>query len=148
MTKAEWNAGLGRYRTPEQIALDIASREYWQERKNHVFVASGSMTGPNWEDAGQVNFARYFPTMADAQAFAATLPKFLKARGTGFSDCRSPIRGCVWFSVTLKSDGVNGGVNETGLKRLRKAAQVLAFEWNPDTCANSMTEEFFRNLIR
>jgi hypothetical protein len=50
--------------------------------------------------------------------------------------------------ATLKTDGVNKGLNETGLKRLRAIVKALPFEWNPDTCANSMTEDFFRNLLK
>ena len=150
MTKAEYDAGVGRNRTPEEIAAYRAQLAHWNARREQVFVGSGSMAGPNWEDAGSVEFSRCFPTEADAQAFVATLPKSLKARATTMSGHlpNGAVSGYVWLRASLAKDGVNGGVNETGLKRLKVAARVLTFEWNPHTCANSMTEEFFRNLLK
>lgn len=149
MTKQEWNDGVGRNRIDEQIAAHQAKLAHWNARKNEVFVATGWMFGDNWELPGGVEFSRIFPTVAEGQTFAATLPKSLKARATSISDGHcSNLQGYVWFRATLKTDGVNGGANETGIRRLRAAVKALTFEWNPDTYANSMTEDFFRNLLK
>lgn len=60
-----------------------------------------------------------FATLADAEAVASTMPKMVKARtrrlfgsdaGTGFLD----------VMVDLCKNGVNGGVNESGIKRYRQ----------------------------
>lgn len=150
MTKTEWDNEKHATKTPDQLAAYRARLAHWNARQAETFVGTGWMTGDNWELAGGVEFHRTFPTVADAEMFAATLPKSLKARATSMSGhlpngARS---GFVFFRAVLKQDGVNGGVNETGLKRLRAAVKAISFEWNPDTCANSMTEEFFKALIK
>jgi len=66
-----------------------------------------------------------FATRADAQAYAATLPKALKLKAGGVTnytvDCTQSFEtGRVFASYHLSADKVNGGVNETAIARLRK----------------------------
>jgi hypothetical protein len=81
----------------------------------------------------------YFATPAAAAEFAARFPKSTKLasptlRGHtlgGMVDGRYVQSGIVKMYVRLRADGVNGGTNETGLKRLatiRRTAAKLGVE--------------------
>lgn len=69
---------------------------------------------------------------ADAEAYAAQFPKSAKMRTSEYGNGGDKARwGLVRFDVRTASDGVNGGVNESGLKRLatiRRTAAKLGFE--------------------
>lgn len=59
-----------------------------------------------------------FPTEQAARDFAASLPKSRKISGCRLSYALGEC-GSVHGYANLASNGVNGGVNETGVKRLR-----------------------------
>lgn len=70
-------------------------------------------------------------TVAEAQAIAALFPKSVKVRATEFTTHRKGqyhenfVLGYVHLPfVQLATNGVNGGRNETGLKRLRSFYQA------------------------
>lgn len=78
----------------------------------------------------------HYAAKAEADAFvAATFPKSAKVRGTSLStfegkpgadDYRNFVCGLVIFDADLASNGVNGGINETGLRRYRAMRKALA----------------------
>lgn len=67
-------------------------------------------------------------TIEAAQALAAQFPKGAKvsANPHGCSQADGTVTGLVNFRVTLQADGVNGGKNETGVKRYRAFRKGLA----------------------
>ena len=78
-----------------------------------------------------------FDTPQDAAAFAARFPKAAKLTAPSLNGYTvvgrpgHPERGMIRVHVKLTADGVNGGVNETGLRRLatiRRAAAKLGVE--------------------
>lgn len=68
-----------------------------------------------------------FPSREAAQAIIADLPKWV---GVKVSESHGPegVMFTLWFWATLAKNGVNGGVNETGLKRLARVGAHPAFE--------------------
>lgn len=64
-----------------------------------------------------------FDTLAEAEADAARFPKYVKVRAQTVSGIDAQ-----WFRTSISGDlaasGVNGGVNETGMKRLLKAVEI------------------------
>lgn len=78
--------------------------------------------------ATQLHASRPFPTLETAQAFARSFPKSRGVYATTLSSVPSAGHpssnyGLVGINVRLVADGVNGGVNETGIKRLRALAR-------------------------
>lgn len=151
--------------TPEQLALGeqiartkswgvrpdggvqpwISTTCYWNDRRNTIFVASGSVCSDGSPQSCEFN--RHFPTVEEARACADALPKGLKARAYTVHD--HPNRyGAVYVSARLKSDGVNKGQNEAGIKRLKLAARHLTFEFAEGLCSNFLPESVFRELIK
>jgi hypothetical protein len=66
-------------------------------------------------------------TVAEAQALVARFPKSAGLRATG-CNTRDGVVGHVRLRVGLEPNGANGGINETGLRRLRtvlRAAEKL-----------------------
>lgn len=60
----------------------------------------------------------YFPTEADAKAFAAQFPKSVRLSAGPMSGLEQ-FKGWAGFSIQLRSDNKVGTVNETGIKRLK-----------------------------
>lgn len=84
-----------------------------------------------------------FDTEAEAEAFAAQFPKSHKFRAGEVTNWRDrSSTGVARSSTKLAADDINGGANETGIKRyrsiLRKAEQLgVAVEYNdPGTVSN------------
>ena len=78
----------------------------------------------------QFEFNAELPTKADAAEFAAQFPKSAKVFA-GLLYTENGTRGWASAQASLVSDGVNGGVNETGLRRYRtivKTAERLGIE--------------------
>lgn len=89
-----------------------------------------------------------------AREIAATFPKSVKMRGGAVGgagpDYRNPDgsrrdRGYLRLQLRLRKDGVNGGVNEAGIKRLRSALKTIekhgySVEYKT-SYANSVTRE-------
>lgn len=101
--------------------------------------------------AAAVKVVARFTTRAEADAIAAQLPKSLRVRAMGYSN--SPTyHGYIQFRADLETNNVNGGVNETGLKRYRSLRKHLARLGHATTWvatyANSYdTEEAFEAAI-
>lgn len=75
---------------------------------------------------GYVDIGVFFgPDVAEADAFLALFPKFVKARKNNVALSGDGRIYGVGLQVTLWSDKVNGGVNETGIKRLNKFIEVF-----------------------
>lgn len=104
------------------------------------------------------------PTAEDAQAIAAQFPKSAKVRASSISgyfkgdttegayssdpDAALATHGYVHIEIVLQSNGVNGGVNETGIKRyraFRKHCARLGFivEYKADGSNSYPTEADF-----
>ncbi len=100
---------------------------------------------------GAVSHARIdggFPTVEAAREFVATLPKFIKAKTAGVhhGDGR-PNSGCVWLHVNIEADGVNGGVNEIGMKRLRKFLSLVSYTVVTNA-GNAVSPDEFAALVK
>ena len=74
----------------------------------------------------------YFKNEADAKAYAAMFPKWIRAKKTTLSGLRDDTG--AWYVVhyvsifhtqNYRNSKTSGGVNETGLKRLLAAVRVL-----------------------
>lgn len=69
-----------------------------------------------------------FETVEQCQAYIASFPKAVgkiyatSIRGVAY-DREYPL---ARFEILIKADGVNGGVNETGLKRIAKFEEIFA----------------------
>lgn len=92
----------------------------------------GETFDPRWDD-GQFYFdggleylsaSAWFETTADRDALLALLPKSTKARATSLWTQDGSIPG-IDFHAKLLSDRVNGGVNESGIRRLRTLVAKL-----------------------
>jgi len=66
----------------------------------------------------------YFETETAAQAFVATLPKTVLAKQVVLHS-RNEVLHAVRFEAALRPDGVNGDLNETGIRRTRRFLQGL-----------------------
>lgn len=74
-----------------------------------------------------VKIAIQLPTKADGEAFVAKFPKALKLKATTISGSGiDGTRGYVVFGAKLAADDNRGDKNETGIKRYRRAAELLA----------------------
>jgi len=69
-----------------------------------------------------------FATIADAQDFAAQFPKLVRMTATECvcynAGAESTRKGIIVVRIHLGADGVNGGVNETGLRRIKTLARI------------------------
>lgn len=65
-------------------------------------------------------------TLQAARDLADRFPKYVKAYACPVSAHRETDYAMVRIRAKLAVDGVNGGANETGMKRLRAAEKVLA----------------------
>jgi hypothetical protein len=94
-----------------------------------------------------------FTTNEERDAFVALFPKSVKVVATTTSAASDPIarQPFATMQVSLHADAVNGGVNETGIKRLRKfiaVATANGFELNfKQYFKNTMTESEYNELI-
>jgi hypothetical protein len=103
--------------TIENQAVDLAGATATAQI-NERFVTAHIRTGRARQDTDTATAA------ADAQAIAALFTKATKAKGTYCSTYHrydgvyyNFAEGIIGFTAKLAADGVNGGVNETGLKR-------------------------------
>ena len=92
-------------------------------RRSNLFTPTFEIhtTGRAWVD-GSCRMA----THEDAKAFAATFPKSWGVKATTLAG-DDEHKGIVVFHVQLHADGVNKGVNERGLWRLRKILGRVAW---------------------
>lgn len=99
------------------------------------------------------------PTLEAAQALAAEFPKTTKVRATtltspidGDYTKGSRVTGIVTFQATTASNGVNGGTNETGIRRLRSFRKALAglgiSESIETPYSNSLSADEFEEMAR
>lgn len=88
-------------------------------------------------------------TMEDAQREKARFPKSVKARAYPVSGAPEGMYYRVSMQVQLIANGVNGGRNETGVKRYRTARRVIgdAAVWTMPY-SNSVTEAEFEAEVR
>lgn len=103
--------------------------------------------GHAYENHGQISYVEvvaYTDQLEDAQIIAAQFPKSSGVKAGTLSSC-GRIYGRISLIAKLHTDGVNGGKNETGIKRyrtFRRASMTLGydFEWSTPY-SNSVTEE-------
>lgn len=129
---------------------------------NAEYVPTGfGRGGPSGPDAvqGVALHARY-ETPEQAEAAAALFPKSCRVRvgtlgtytGLGTPDYRTFTLHTIHVSITLSADKVNGGRNETGIKRYRSIMKAinkagLAVEWVAG-CGNSYASQAdFENAL-
>lgn len=93
------------------------------------------------DEVAEVRAYAFFSTVTEAENFAASLPKSLNVKVSFCGD-----KGIVNFHVKLKSDAVNGGKNEVGLKRLRSFLSRVEFNYEINA-SNSATEQQFNDLL-
>jgi hypothetical protein len=77
----------------------------------------------------QVTVRATVPTFTDAYEIATQFPQLVKLGATTLhtyekGECEE--FGYLYFDAKLKANGINGGVNETGLKRYRSLRKHLA----------------------
>ncbi len=84
-------------------------------------------------------------TKADAEAFAATMPKWLRVVGSSISGSTRG-SGYISFHVNFAADAVNGGKNEAGMKRLKKFLSLVEWEYQ-SPFLNSVSEAAFRSFV-
>ena len=98
-----------------------------------------------------IRATREFATKEEAAAFAATLPKSCKIRGSSISGHVGDAWACWgWIScdVSLTKDGVNGGVNEGGIARVRKFLSKVDYKIETDSrIANPATVEQIKQVL-
>lgn len=91
------------------------------------------------------------PTEEEAQVLVRQFSKAAKVRATQFLAGHGRVYGYVMFDARLMADGVNGGRNETGIRRYRSVRKTLAIldakvEWTMNY-TNSLTEEVVQVLL-
>lgn len=77
-----------------------------------------------------IQASAYFPTADERDAYLALFPKSSGVKATRIG-CRDENGNSVEypgvrFSAKISADGVNGGVNETGIKRFRQVIRTVA----------------------
>lgn len=94
----------------------------------------------------QAKVGVYVDSPDEARAIAATFPKSWRVKaGKGWG--LSGHYGYVIMTVDLGADGVNGGANEAGLKRLRAMAKRVPFEFHAENCLNAASPEQLAALL-
>jgi len=93
-----------------------------------------------------------FETADQLEAFIALFPKSVKVYATTTTTLSdSTIKPQASFGVRLTADAINGGVNETGIKRIRKYISVATangYELEHVRCwGNSLSDADFDDLI-
>jgi hypothetical protein len=111
---------------------------------------------PEYMQAGSApthfEFMADLPTVEDAKVFAAQFPKSVKMYAGKILDTNNVTWGWVRTDGNLTSNGVNGGINETALKRYQavvKAATKLGIEIQYEKNARNSyaTREEFETAI-
>jgi len=96
-----------------------------------------------------VHANRDFATKDEAAAHCATFPKYVGVKpGTcrGLLDDAYTVWGTANFYVQIAADGVNKGINESGVKRLRKFLALADYVYMP-LYGNSLTAEEFAAFV-
>jgi len=92
-----------------------------------------------------------FSTQEQLDTFIALFPKSTKVVATRLTTLDGATSPHATFGIRLVADNVNGGTNETGLKRLHKFVAVATsngYEIHNNPCyGNSLTQEAFDKLI-
>lgn len=121
--------------------------------------AKGRMIAKAWHYEGRayrIEAAMYVDDKAEAQAIADQFPKSVKLYAGTLHASHEPEGrdyGYVQFVAGLSSDKVNGGVNETGLKRwasfLKNAEKLgIAVEWDTEPAPQKYaTREAFEEAL-
>jgi hypothetical protein len=88
-------------------------------------------------------------TREQANEIAKTFPKSLGVKAStlgGVFDGKFEARGYLTVDALLSKNGTNGGVNESGLKRIRSFLRRV--EWRYEmTSGNALTEQAFREQV-
>lgn len=71
-----------------------------------------------------VSIKAYFETRDEAVEAQAIFPKSCKAKAFGVS-CSDATRGGIEIYAELSNNKVNGGINETGVKRINRALDII-----------------------
>lgn len=102
--------------------------------------------------ASYITISMRVETKEAAQAIAAQFPKSVKAIATTINIIGGTDRqGCIDIEARIGANGVNGGKNETGIKRIKSALKTITalgyeFEYTmPWT--NSLTEAEFWEAV-
>jgi hypothetical protein len=96
-----------------------------------------------------VGVSAEFPTLADAQAYVARLPKAWRMRAATLSGA-DYVRGYASVSIQFGADRANKGRNESGLKRLRAILgrpDVLLWHYEMH-CLNAATPAQFDRFVQ
>lgn len=129
------------------------------EDTGYVWEVGATVTtaGPNFEPTEtpqSVGASMIVETVEEARALAASFPKSTKVRGGSLStrtrDGEPVVVGYVKFNANLVANGVNGGVNETGMKRYRSFRKHVAalghpIEWGT-RYSNGIDEQTFERI--
>ena len=83
--------------------------------KIRAFHATGDKTEPIFAEMSAV-----FDSDAERDEFLARFPKSVGVKATRVYGYGDEAKAGAKFRVDFRSDGVNGGVNETGIKRFRR----------------------------
>ncbi len=124
-----------------------------------TFKISAAKSDPEYGDwaaleahatIGDTYYSNSDEPRAIAAAIAAAFPKSLRLRACSLSS-QDGYRPYINFHVRLSADGVNGGFNETGVKRyrsFRKQIEKLGHtaEWTM-SYRNSLTEQDLEDLL-
>ena len=81
---------------------------------------------PNFDRIQSATVGAQVTDLETAKEIAALFPKMVGLTATTLSGSREGNTGYLHFSVKLAKDGVNGGKNETGIKRLQRLLAVAA----------------------
>lgn len=143
----EWTPfALGAEPLDVAASLNIVAEVHEPRARIGAYFDSGGGQNPDPTKPSHASLAiTGFETPDDAREFASRFPKSLKLRGTSLSttdDAGNRVeRGYIGSSVTLQSNGVNKGANETGIKRYhawRKhlEAQGVPMDWHTGGAMN------------
>lgn len=101
---------------------------------------------PGTENLSHVYVSKQFDSQRDAAEFAALQPKSWKLRASQGSRADGTTYGIVYVQISLIADGVNGGFNETGTRRLRSILNAFPHKFLRNA-GNSATEAQVRKVI-
>jgi hypothetical protein len=97
--------------------------------ENPTFKIAASYLSRDPNAAQHVEITAKCSTVEAAREIAALFPKSMKVRATtltSYATGEAVVTGIICFRAGLRSDGVNGGRNETGIKRYRSLVAKLA----------------------
>ncbi len=127
--QAAWKANVAR--------IDALAYSTW--------IVEGCTNIHNPHEAASVRIWRYFATQAEAEAAKASFPKSVKVRTYQFYSSQ---KFGADITVHLQADGVNKGINEGGLVRLRRFMKNVGSNYSVESrVSNGMPAEMFNALL-